>query len=190
MHINPIRWANISFCDQQFSYGYKDFCNKYLNQLTFCKENPEMATGKAYLIYAELLTGVSGKPWVPYIILIGWTLLALLMALIFLNKIEFSQISQSVPQINQRKLSKNYLYDREVYASSIDSIMEASIESGRYKSLEPQKSTSSSTIVISDDENASVGSWREEFRVKIDSEQLTMPITLMTLSFLDLSFVR
>lgn len=180
----------MSFCDRQFTYGYKDFCNKYLNQLTFCKENPEMATGKAYLIYAELLTGVSGKPWVPYTILIGWTLLALLMALIFLNKIEFSQISQSLPQINQRKLSKNYLYDVEVYSSSIDSYMETSTESGRYKSLEPPKSASSSTIVISDDENASVRSWREEFRVKFDSEQLTIPVTPITLSFLDLSFVR
>ena len=50
-----------------------------------------MATGKAYLIYAELLTGVSGKPWVPYIILIGWTLLTLLMALIFLNKVFANQ---------------------------------------------------------------------------------------------------
>lgn len=190
MHINPIRWANMSFCDRQFSYGYKDFCNKYVNQLTFCKQNPEMATGKAYLIYAELLTDVSGKPWVPYIILISWTLLTLLMALIFLNKIEFLQISQSVPQINKSKVSKNYLYDVEVYSSSIGSYMESSIKSGRYKFMDPPKLSSSSTIVISEDENASVRSWREEFRVKIDSEQLTIPVTLMTLSFLDLSFVR
>jgi len=83
MQINPIRWANISFCDQQFSYGYKESCIKYLNQLTFCKANPEMASGKAYLIYAELVTSVSGKPYVPYMILIGWTLFALLMALMF-----------------------------------------------------------------------------------------------------------
>ncbi|CAD6267446.1 unnamed protein product [Miscanthus lutarioriparius] len=60
---------------------------------------------------------------------------------------------------------------------------------GRYKFLESPKLASSSTTVISEDENASVRSWREEFRVKIDSEQLTIPVTLMTLSFLELSFV-
>ncbi|KAJ1265885.1 hypothetical protein BS78_08G107700 [Paspalum vaginatum] len=189
MQINPIRWANISFCDQQFSYGYKDPCNKYLNQLSFCKEIPEMASGKAYLIYAELLTSVSGKPWVPNIILIGWTLLSLLMALMFLNKIEFSQISQSVPQISERKFSKNYLYDLEVYSGSIDDSIEASIESGRYKSLELPKLASSSTIVTSEDENRSVGS-REEFRFKTNSEHLIIPVTQMILTFLDLSFVR
>jgi len=95
-----------------------------------------------------------------------------------------------VPQIKKRKLSKNYLYDVEIYSSSTDSYMEASIESGRYKFLESPKLASSSTTVISEDENASVRSWREEFRVKIDSEQLTIPVTLMTLSFLELSFVR
>ncbi|PUZ67481.1 hypothetical protein GQ55_3G438700 [Panicum hallii var. hallii] len=190
MQINPIRWANISFCDQQFSYGYKESCIKYLNQLTFCKGNPEMASGKAYLIYAELVTSVSGKPYVPYMILTGWTLLALLMALMFLNKIEFSQISQSVPQINERKFSKNYLYDVEVYSSSLHGYIEDPIESGRYKSLEPPKLASSSKIVISEGENGSVESWREEFRVEVESEHLTIPVTPITLTFLDLSFAR
>ncbi|RCV18807.1 hypothetical protein SETIT_3G332900v2 [Setaria italica] len=190
MQINPIRWANISFCNQQFSNGYKDSCIKYLNQLTFCKGNPAMTSGEAYLIYAELFTSVSGKPYVPYIILIGWTLLALLMALVFLNKIDFSQISQSVPQINERKFSKNYLYDVEVYSRSLDGYMEDSTESGRYKSQEPPKLASSSTIVISEGENGSVGSWREEFRVEVESEHLTIPVTPITLTFLDLSFFR
>ncbi|KAF8776612.1 hypothetical protein HU200_003335 [Digitaria exilis] len=190
MQINPIRWANISFCDEQFSYGYKDSCSNYLNQLTFCKENPEMASGKAYLIYAELFTSLSGKSYVPYMILIGWTLLALLMALMFLNKIKFSQVSQSVPQINERKFSKNYLYDVEVYSSSLDGYMENSIDSGRYKSLEPPKLESSSTVVISESENDSVGSWTEEFRVEVEPEHLTIPVTPITLTFLDLSFVR
>ncbi|CAN6343362.1 unnamed protein product [Urochloa humidicola] len=190
MQINPIRWANISFCNQQFSNGYKDSCIKYPNQLTFCKGNPAMTSGKAYLIYAELFTSVSGKPYVPYMILIGWTLLALLLALMFLNKIEFSQISQSVPQINERKFSKNYLYDVEVYSSSLDGYMEDSIESGRYKSLETPKFASSFRTVISEGENGSVGSWREEFRIEVKSEHLTIPVTRITLTFLDLSFVR
>ncbi|CAL4898614.1 unnamed protein product [Urochloa decumbens] len=190
MQINPIRWANISFCNQQFSNGYKDSCIKYPNQLTFCKGNPAMTSGKAYLIYAELFTSVSGKPYVPYMILIGWTLLALLMALVFLNKLEFSQISQSVPQINERGFSKNYLYDVEVYSSSLDGYMEDSIESGRYKSLETPKLASSFRTVISEGENGSVGSWREEFRIQVKSEHLTIPVTPITLTFLDLSFVR
>jgi len=190
MQINPIRWANISFCDQQFSYGYKESCIKYLNQLTLCKGNPEMSSGKAYLIYAELVTSVSGKPYVPYMILIGWTLFALLMALMFLNNIEFSQISQSVPQINERKFSKNYLHDVEVYSSSLHGYMEDSTESGRYKSLEPPKLASSSKIVPSEGENDSVESWREEFRVEVESEHLTIPVTPITLTFLDLSFAR
>ncbi|XP_072148351.1 pleiotropic drug resistance protein TUR2-like [Setaria viridis] len=190
MQINPIRWANISFCNQQFSNGYKDSCIKYPNQLTFCKGNPAMTSGEAYLIYAELFTSVSGKPYVPYIILIGWTLLALLMALVFLNKIDFSQISQSVPQINERKFSKNYLYDVEVYSRSLDGYMEDSTESGRYKSQEPPKLATSSTIVISEGENGSVGSWREEFRVEVESEHLTIPVKPITLTFLDLSFFR
>lgn len=189
MQINPIRWANISFCNQQFLNGYKDSCIKYTNQLTFCKGNPAMSSGKAYLIYAELFTSVSGKPYVPYIVLIGWTLLALLMALIFLNK-KFSQVSQSAPQINKRKFSKNYLYDVEVYSSSLDGYMEDSIESGRYKFQESPKLASTSTIVISKGENGSVGSWREEFRVEVESEHLTIPVTPITLTFLDLSFVR
>ncbi|KAL6623571.1 hypothetical protein ACP70R_033450 [Stipagrostis hirtigluma subsp. patula] len=190
LHINPIRWANLSFCDQQFYDGYKDPCTKYLNQLTFCKGNPQMASGKAYLIYAELLTSVSGKPWVPYIILIGWTLLTMLMTLMFLNKIEFSQTSQSVPQTNERKLSKNYLYDVASYSSSFDGCMEGSMESGRYKSLDRPKLAPSSMNRMSGEENGSVGSWMEELRVEIDSEHLTIPVTPINLTFLNLSFVR
>lgn len=149
-----------------------------------------MIAGKAYLIYAELLTNVSGKPWVPYMIIIGWTLLAQLLALMSLNKIEFPQMSQSVPEINERKLSNNHLYDVESYASSFDDYMEGSIESGRYKSLELPKLASSSTKVMPEDENESVESWMEECRVEIESGHLTIPVTPITLTFLDLSFIR
>ncbi|KAL6847372.1 hypothetical protein ACP4OV_023225 [Aristida adscensionis] len=201
MHINPIRWANLSFCVQQFSDGYKNPCNKYINQLTFCTGNPEMPSGKAYLIYAELLMSVTGKPWIPYIILIGWTILALLMTLTSLNKIEFSQINQSVPQINERKLSffsrpyesnlsKNYLYDVDSYSNSLDGCMEGSMESGRYKSLDLPKFEPRSTKGMSEEENGIIGSWMEEYRGEIESEQLTIPVTPITLTFLDISFVR
>ncbi|CAN6348072.1 unnamed protein product [Urochloa humidicola] len=138
----------------------------------------------------EVANALAGKPYVPYMILIGWTLLALLMALMFLNKLEFSQITQSVPQINERKFSKNYLYDVEVYSNSLDGYIEDSIESGRYKFLETPKLASSFRTVISEGDNGSVGSWREEFRIEVKSEHLTIPVTRITLTFLDLSFVR
>lgn len=62
------------------------------------------------------------------------------------------------------------VHDVEVYSSSLHGYMEDSTESGRYKSLEPPKLASSSKIVPSEGENGSVESWREEFRVEVESE--------------------
>ncbi|TVU49709.1 hypothetical protein EJB05_01035, partial [Eragrostis curvula] len=190
MHINPIRWANISFCDQQFLGGYKDPCNKYVNHLTFCTGNTTMASGKAFMLYAQLVTSVSGKHWVSYMILIVWTLFAQFMAFLSLNKIFFSQMSQSVPQINERKFSKNILYDVESYSSSLDGGMEGSFGSGRYKSLEIPNLESRSTKRMYEDDSGSVHSWMEEYVGETESEQLTIPVMPITLTFLDISFFR
>ncbi|TVU32503.1 hypothetical protein EJB05_24234, partial [Eragrostis curvula] len=188
MHINPIRWANLSFCDQQFLGGYKDPCNKYVNHLNFCTGNTTMASGKAYMLYAQLLTSVLGKPWVSYMILIGWTLFAQFMAFVSLHKIVFSQMSQSVPQMNERKFSKNILYHLESHSSSLDGGVEGSFGSGRYKPLEIPNLESRSTKGIYDDDSGSVRSWMEEYIAETESEQLTIPVTPITLTFLDISF--
>uniref|UniRef100_J3NE90 ABC transporter domain-containing protein n=1 Tax=Oryza brachyantha TaxID=4533 RepID=J3NE90_ORYBR len=188
MHINPIRWANLSFCDQQFSNGYKESCKEYPEQLNFCKGYRHMVVGKAYLIYAELLTNVSKYHLVPYAIIIGWILFVQLLALMSLNKIEFSEMSHYVPSINKRKLSKNYLYDLETYESSCDDYLEGSIESGRYEFLGLPKLASKTAKIMSED--GSDGSWMEESGVETQPAHLSIPVMPVTLTFMDLSFSR
>ncbi|KAJ6380426.1 hypothetical protein OIU76_016984 [Salix suchowensis] len=36
VYVNPIHWANVSFCRFQFSEGYSDPSSNYLGQLPFC----------------------------------------------------------------------------------------------------------------------------------------------------------
>ncbi|CAI0551897.1 unnamed protein product [Linum tenue] len=107
VHVNPIHWANISFCRLQFLEGYTDPCSDYLGHLPYCDQFPRMTVGKAYLKFYEL-SGDTGRPWLPYTILLGWIAMVNFFALLGLKKIEFRGISQSLPHLrrNARVISK------------------------------------------------------------------------------------
>lgn len=121
IYANPIYWANILYCKCQFNEGYTDPCTNYLGQLPFCDQFPTMSES----FYK--LSEVAKRPWLPYSILLGWTVLANFLALLGLRNIEFTGASQSLPHLRKTPIihsSKDYSHSK----------FQSSCSSGSYNS--------------------------------------------------------
>ena len=172
VYLNPIHWANVSFCRIQFNKGYTDPCSKYLGELHFCDQFPSMTVGNAYMVFYELSQDAK-IPWLPYVILLGWIGIANLLTVLGLKKIEFTGTSQSLPQLKKTHIIKKYEEDRETKFQSYNS------NSKHLISLHEGMK-----------DNGGVEKWIEEFQVDLERQGLGIPVKQVTLLFEDLSFTR
>jgi hypothetical protein len=172
VYLNPIHWANVSFCRIQFNKGYTDPCSKYLGELHFCDQFPSMTVGNAYMVFYELSQDAK-IPWLPYVILLGWIGIANLLTVLGLKKIEFTGTSQSLPHLKKTHIIKKYEEDRETKFQSYNS------NSKHLISLHEGMK-----------DNGGVEKWIEEFRVDLERQGLGIPVKQVTLLFEDLSFTR
>ncbi|KAL6008711.1 hypothetical protein ACLOJK_021937 [Asimina triloba] len=185
VHVNPIHWANISFCGLQFSKGYTEPCTNYLKQMPFCDQFPTMTVGNAYLAFNEL-SEKTGKTWPPYVTLLGWTMITILSALLALKKIEFTETNPSLPQLRKTPVISNYKEDNEIKLS-FDSSDDFSKDSSISKHARPRTPTSGPSAVYDD---IGAGNSSEEFRLDMEWDRLGLPVMPVTLAFQDLSFTR
>ncbi|GMP39864.1 hypothetical protein CsSME_00010542 [Camellia sinensis var. sinensis] len=184
MYINPIHWANVSYCSFQFE-GYREPCSNYLGQLPFCDQYPKMTVGKAYLTFYELYEDTK-RPWLPYAILLGWTVIGNLLALLGLKKIEFTGTSQSLPHLRKTPVLSNFKEDTESEFQSMNSYNEHSKD---YNTSQYSSARSSPSAHGKMKENG-VEKWIEEFRIDLERNGLGIPVEPVTLIFEDLSFTR
>ncbi|KAI8027101.1 ABC transporter G family member 38 [Camellia lanceoleosa] len=184
MYINPIHWANVSYCSFQFE-GYREPCSNYLGQLPFCDQYPKMTVGKAYLTFYELYEDTK-RPWLPYAILLGWTVIGNLLALLGLKKIEFTGTSQSLPHLRKTPVLSNFKEDTESEFQSMNSYDEHSKD---YNTSQYSSARSSPSAYGKMKENG-VEKWIEEFRIDLERNGLGIPVEPVTLIFEDLSFTR
>ncbi|KAL3725770.1 hypothetical protein ACJRO7_030751 [Eucalyptus globulus] len=147
VHANPIHWANVLFYP----------CSSY--QLACCDQFPNMTVGKAYLKYYQLSEDAE-NPWLPYVVLIGWTFIANFLGLLGLKKIEFAETGQSLPSIRSSPTISNYKEDMEREFQLLDSYNEKN------------------------------NKWIEQFRVDMEKNGLGISVEPITLLFEDLSFMR
>ncbi|KAM3704515.1 hypothetical protein ACJW31_03G010600 [Castanea mollissima] len=120
VYLNPIHWANVSFCRLQFNEGYTEPCSKYHGELPFCDQSPSMTVRKAYMVFYELSQDAK-IPWLPYVILLGWIGIANLLTVLRLKKIEFMGMSQSLPRLKKTPIIRKYEEDREKEFQSYNS---------------------------------------------------------------------
>lgn len=187
MYVNPIHWANVSFCDLQFAKGYTDPCSNHLNQLPFCNSFPTMTVGKAYLTFNELSKD-SGKPWLPYVILLGWTAVTMLSALVALKTIEFTGASSSLPHQKKTPTISKYQEDSESGLSSLDSYDEVSDNLSVSRHARTGAPMFSPSEV--EDREGRIENCIEEFRIDMEWDRLGIPVVPVTLEFMNFSFTR
>ncbi|OMP09385.1 hypothetical protein COLO4_05497 [Corchorus olitorius] len=184
---NPIHWANVLFCKLQFSEAYTNPCSNYLGQLPFCDQFPTMTVGKAYLNFYEL-SAHSKKTYLSYLIILGWIILTNFLALLALRKIEFTEISQSLPYIRKTTTIHSYKSDdAQSEFQSQDSKSEQLNYSGTSAYCGQQNSLSEQGEI---EENGSFDKWIEEFHTDFERNGLGIPVEHVTLLFEDLSFTR
>ncbi|KAL3725768.1 hypothetical protein ACJRO7_030749 [Eucalyptus globulus] len=182
VYANPIHWANVLYCKAQFENDYQDPCSGYQLQLAFCAQFPDMTVGKAYLEYYQLSEDAK-NPWLPYVVLIGWTFIANFLGLLGLKKIEFTETSQSLPSIRSSPTISNYKKDMEREFQSLEShneqtnSFEASQISGRQRDGNIR-------------DNGRVEEWVEQFSIDMERNGLGISVEPITLLFDDLSFMR
>ncbi|KAJ6694411.1 hypothetical protein OIU85_005124 [Salix viminalis] len=184
MYVNPIHWANVSFCRFQFSEGYSDPSSNYLGQLPFFDQFPTKTVGKAYLAFYELSED-SKRSWLPYVILLGWIAFANILTLFGLKNIEFVERSQSLPYV--RKSTTAYNYEEDA-GSEFQSNYSFSENSEKYDASTYPSPRSSGTIYRKMKNNGKVDAWMEEFRVHIERNGLGIPVKPVTPLFEGLSF--
>ncbi|KAJ4836594.1 hypothetical protein Tsubulata_030481, partial [Turnera subulata] len=166
IYLNPIYWANVSFCMFQFDTRYTDPCSNYLDQLPFCNQFPIMTVGKAYLAFYQL-SEHSERPWLPY-------------------HIEFSGTNQSLPHL-QRSQEVNK-YEQVVKGSPLQSSFSENPDSFG-DSMHPLQTNSVMGYPKSND-HAGADLWMEEFRINLERNGMGIPIQPVTLLFECLSFTR
>lgn len=71
-----------------------------------------MTVGNAYLNFYELYEDAE-RPWLPFAILLGWIVLANLLTLLGLKKIDFTGMSPGLPHLKNSPVLSNYKKDRE-----------------------------------------------------------------------------
>ncbi|CAM6087925.1 unnamed protein product [Calypogeia fissa] len=103
--LNPLRWANIAFCANQFERLYKDPCNEHKQDIFFCEQypGPSQTVGLAFLDHYELLPGEHWF-WTSIAILTGFTILMLFLAYIVYIKIEHTSVTPSLPSQTRRNV--------------------------------------------------------------------------------------
>ncbi|KAK6911685.1 ABC transporter-like, ATP-binding domain [Dillenia turbinata] len=182
---NPIHWANISVCGLQFE-GYKDPCTAYLGQLPYCDQYPAKTVGQAYMTYYELSTDTA-RTWLPYVILLVWILLANLLTLFGLKKIEFTDTALSLPHQRKTLTISNYKEDTksEIESASVGSDIERVKNPNASKCLGKQHLPSGYRKMR---DNGGVENWIEVFRVDLERNGLGIPVEPVTIMFEDLSF--
>ncbi|KAF9594335.1 hypothetical protein IFM89_030464 [Coptis chinensis] len=184
MYVTPIHWANVSFCNLQFSKGYTNPCTNYLGQLPFCDQYPTMTVGEAYLVFNQLSID-SKLTWLPHVVILGWTVIANLLALLGLKKIEFTGTSPSLPQEKKTTVLSNYKKLNGSIFHSCNSYRKQSVGSSVSKHTMEQGSLSNDAQM---EDGSDVNNWSEEFRVNLEKSELAIPVKPVALWFLDLSF--
>ncbi|KAJ6434620.1 hypothetical protein OIU84_018186 [Salix udensis] len=170
----------------QFIEGYSDPSSNYLGQLPFFDQFPTKTVGKAYLSSYELSED-SKRPWLPYVILLGWIAFANILTLFGLKNIEFVERSQSLPYV--RKSTTAYNYEEDA-GSEFQSNYSFSENSEKYDASTYPSPQSSGTIYRKMKKNGKVDAWMKEFRVDIERNGLGIPVKPVTLLFEGLSFTR
>lgn len=186
MYVNPIHWANVSFCWSQFSKGYADPCSDYLGKLPFCDQFPTKTVGEAYLKFYEFPEDTK-KPWLPYIIILGWTVITNLLTLMGLKHIEFTGMSQSLPHLRKNPKFSDYRENTETESRSYNSVIENYNSSEALKYPRPQNS---SRIQGKTEENDGIKIWIEKFQSDLEHNTLGLPVKPVILLFEKLSFTR
>ncbi|KAI3439344.1 uncharacterized protein J3R85_004754 [Psidium guajava] len=182
VHSNPIHWANVLFCRIQFQNDYQDPCSSYHSQLAFCDQFPNMTVGKAYLAFYQLSEDAE-KPWLPYVILIGWTFVANFLGLLGLKRIEFTGTSQSLPSIISSPPISNFKEEMDSGFQSLES------HNGQTDSFKASGYSGQQGYGKIRDNNG-VENWIEDFRVDMEKNGPGIPVEPITLLFEDLSFMR
>lgn len=185
MYINPIHWANVSFCRIQFSNGYKESCSNYLGQLPFCDQFPTMTVGNAYLAFYEL-SGDAKRTWLPYAILSAWIVITSLLTLLGLKKIEFTETSQSLPQLKNSPTIGRYKEDKKSELQTNSSYGEQSADYDSPRLYKPQTSRTGYNEMK---DNVWV-KWVHEHHVDLEKNGLGILVEPVTFIFEDLSFSR
>lgn len=181
IYVNPIHWANVSFCKIQFE-NYRDSCSKYESELPFCRLYPHMTVGKAYLTFFELSEDAE-SPWLPYVILAAWILLANSLALLGLKTIQFAGVSQSLPSSTASPVISKYREDTESEYNSLQSLSSHArhLRSASYSGRQCYGMTK---------DTGGVERWIQEFRVELEKSELGIPVKPFSIVFEDLSFTR
>ncbi|KAJ0980557.1 hypothetical protein J5N97_008812 [Dioscorea zingiberensis] len=163
--------------------------NALADQLPYCNQSPHLTVGKAYLTFSQV-TDISGKTWLPYTILVGWTLFAKLLALLAMKKVEFLETSQSLPQRKEKGAISHYLWD---YENNFSSTFVSQEDHVSEKMMYPSKHVISQAVGSSPgiaEDYGGAGKWGEEFQVDMEGEVLGIPVLPLVLTFSDLSFTR
>lgn len=142
-----------------------------------------MTVGKAYLIFYELYEGYS-KPWLPFVIILGWILIINTLAWLGLHKAKFTETSQSLPSHSKTPAVNNYSDNNDSGSQSINCNDENSKDYN--DSIRSSFSSANGKMKGNrvDDE------WTEEFRVDLETDELSIPVEPVTLLFEDISFNR
>lgn len=185
IYVNPIHWANVSFCRFQFEH-YTEPCTNYLGQLPLCEKFPTKTIGKAYLIFSELSDDAK-RPWLPFAILLDWILVANLLALLGMKKVKFTGTNQSLPHVKKTPVISNFREDIESELQSVSMNDEYSEDTSGSRYTRPQNSMPDWGEVK---ENGGVEKWIKEFCVDLERSGLGIPVEPVTLLFEDLSFTR
>lgn len=145
-----------------------------------------MAVGRAYLIEDELSEDAKIL-WLPYAVLLGWIVIANLLSVIGLQKIEFTEISQSLPRLNKSPRLRNYKKDTECefQSTNFNNIQSDNLGASRFFGGQYSNSR-----YVRMNGNGNVEKWIEEFRIDLEREGLHIPFKQVTLLFEYLSFTR
>lgn len=144
-----------------------------------------MTVGKAYLTFNELSEDTV-KPWLPFVILLGWTSVTMFSALLAMKKIEFTGASSSLPQQKKAPAISKYQEDSESGLYSLNSYDELSDNSSVLRHRRTGSPMMSPIEV--EDRECGIGSWIEEFRIDMERDRLGIPVVPVTLEFLNISF--
>ncbi|PON69613.1 ABC transporter, G [Parasponia andersonii] len=185
LYINPIHWANVSFCRIQFNKGYIESCSNYLGQLPFCDQFPTVTVGNAYLAFYEL-SGDAKRTWLPYAILLAWIVITSLLTLLGLKKIQFAETCQSLPHLKNSPAIGRY---KEGKKSEFQTNSSCDEQSADYDSPRHYEQHTPRTAYNKMKDNVG-DKWPHELHDDLERGGLGIPVEPVTLIFEDLSFSR
>lgn len=145
-----------------------------------------MTVGQAYLHFYQLHRD-SMKPWHPYVVIFGWILLANMLAMFGLKKLEFVGTRQSLPYVRRTHKRSNYLADIENEFLSESSYDRHPCHSSNFKDSKFRNLKLGTRRVMDD---GGVHEWIDEFHIDVEKNELQIQIEPTALAFEDLSFAR